>query len=48
MSMRIERSSLDQVKQRFEANKQKLNEQKKKYDLDKRIQELNEEVCLFL
>jgi len=43
MSMRIERSSLDQVKQRFEVNKQKLNEQKKKYDLDKRIQELHEE-----
>lgn len=44
MSMRIERSSLDQVKQRFEVNKQRLNEQKKKYDLDKRIQELQEEV----
>ncbi|ODM96813.1 Zinc finger matrin-type protein 2 [Orchesella cincta] len=43
MSMRIERSSLDQVKQRFEINKQKLNEQKKKYDLDKRLQELQEE-----
>jgi len=43
MSMRIERSTLDQVKQRFEANKQKLSEQKKKYDLDKRIQELQEE-----
>lgn len=47
MSMRIERSSLDQVKQRFEVNKQKLNEQKKKYDLDKRLQELQEEVCFF-
>lgn len=47
MSMRIERSSLDQVKQRFEVNKQKLNEQKKKYDLDKRLQELQEEVWFF-
>jgi U4/U6.U5 tri-snRNP component SNU23 len=43
MSMRIERSTLDQVKQRFELNKQKKNEQKKKYDLDKRLQELQEE-----
>lgn len=47
MSMRIERSSLDQVKQRFEVNKQKLNEQKKKYDLDKRLQELEEEVSCY-
>ena len=44
MSMRIERSTLDQVKQRFELNKQKKSEQKKKYDLDKRLQELQEEV----
>jgi len=43
MSMRIERSTLDQVKQRFELNKQKKTEQKKKYDLEKRLQELQEE-----
>lgn len=44
MSMKIERSTLDQVKQRFEVLKQKKTEQKKKYDLDKRLQELQEEV----
>ncbi|OXA45587.1 zinc finger matrin-type protein 2 [Folsomia candida] len=43
MSMKIERSTLDQVKQRFEVLKQKKTEQKKKYDLDKRLQELQEE-----
>jgi len=43
MSMRIERSTVDQVKQRFETNKLKQAEQKKKYDLDKRLQELQEE-----
>lgn len=46
MSMKIERSTLDQVKNRFELLKQKKNEQKKKYDLDKRVQELQEEVCV--
>jgi U4/U6.U5 tri-snRNP component SNU23 len=43
MSMRIARSSLDDVKNRFVLNKQKRNEQKKKYDLERRIQELEEE-----
>lgn len=42
--MRIERSTLDQVKNRFELNKQKKTEEKKKYDLEKRLQELEEEV----
>ncbi|KAK3924336.1 Zinc finger matrin-type protein 2 [Frankliniella fusca] len=36
MSMRIERSSLDQVKKRFELNKRKLEEKKKDYDLEQR------------
>ena len=31
MSMRVERSTLDQVKQRFEFNKKKKEEEKKKY-----------------
>lgn len=44
MSMKTERSTLDQVKQRFELLKQKKSEEKKKYDLDKRLQELQEEV----
>lgn len=48
MSMKIERSTLDQVKQRFEMNKQKRTEQQKKYDLEKRIQELQEEVGCIL
>lgn len=43
MSMRIERSSLDQVKKRFELNKRKLEEKKKDYDLEQRVKELREE-----
>ncbi|XP_064481461.1 zinc finger matrin-type protein 2-like [Ornithodoros turicata] len=43
MSMRVERSSLDQVKKRFEANKKKLEEKKKDYDFEQRMQELREE-----
>jgi U4/U6.U5 tri-snRNP component SNU23 len=44
MSMRIERSSLDQVKKRFELNKKKLEEKRKDYDLEQRVKELREEV----
>lgn len=43
MSMRIERSSLDQVKKRFEENKQKLEEKAKDYDFEQRMRELKEE-----
>lgn len=43
MSMRIERSSLDQVKQRFQVNKKKMEEKKKEYDMSARMQELAEE-----
>ncbi|XP_046555838.1 zinc finger matrin-type protein 2-like [Haliotis rubra] len=43
MSMRIERSSLDQVKQRFEMNKKKKEEKKKEYDFEERMKELKEE-----
>ncbi|XP_075234375.1 zinc finger matrin-type protein 2 [Lycorma delicatula] len=43
MSMRIERSSLDQVKRRFEVNKKKLEDKKKDYDLELRMKELKEE-----
>ncbi|KAK3739598.1 hypothetical protein QZH41_011213 [Actinostola sp. cb2023] len=45
MSMRVERSSLDQVKKRFETNKRKREEEKQKsdYDLDERIAILKEE-----
>lgn len=48
MSMKIERSSLDQVKKRFESNKKKMEEKKKDYDLEQRLRELKEEVTLYL
>lgn len=44
--MRVERSSLDQVKKRFEINKKKMEEKKKTYDLESRVKELKEEVRL--
>uniref|UniRef100_A0A3Q2PR73 Zinc finger matrin-type protein 2 n=1 Tax=Fundulus heteroclitus TaxID=8078 RepID=A0A3Q2PR73_FUNHE len=43
MSMRVERSSLDQVKKRFEVNKKKLEEKQKEYDFEERMKELREE-----
>ncbi|CAE1297344.1 SNU23 [Acanthosepion pharaonis] len=43
MSMRIERSSLDQVKKRFEMNKRKQEDKKKEYDFEERMKELREE-----
>merc|ERR1711920_837464 len=43
MSMKVERSSLDQVKDRFAKNKLKLEEKKKEYDFDERMKELKEE-----
>ena len=45
MSMKVERSTLDQVKRRFELNKRKKEEKKKDYDFESRMQELREEVC---
>ena len=48
MSMKVERSSLDQVKRRFEVNKRKREEEKQKkdkeYDLEERMAVLREEV----
>ena len=44
MSMKVERSTLDQVKQRFELLKRKKEEEKKEYDVNQRLQELQEEV----
>lgn len=43
MSMKIERSSLDQVKARFALNKRKLEEKKREYELDTRLKEAAEE-----
>lgn len=48
MSMKIERSSLDQVRQRFEMNKKKKEEKKKEYDIEERLKEIKEEVNAFL
>jgi len=43
MSMKVERSSLDSVKKRFEMNKKKMEEKKKDYDLQARLSEIAEE-----
>lgn len=48
MSMKIERSSLDQVRQRFEANKKKREEKKKEYDIEERLKEIKEEVSVLV
>ena len=44
MSMKVERSSVEQVKQRFELLKRKKEEKNKDFDLSERIQEVKEEV----
>ena len=46
MSMRVERSNVDQVRKRIELNKAKQNEVEKEYNFDERMKELKEEVCL--
>jgi len=43
MSMKVERSSLDQVKKRFEMNKKKKEEKKRQYDFDERMKEMKQE-----
>lgn len=43
MSMKVERSSLDQVKERFKVNKKKTEEKKKDYELESRVKEAKEE-----
>lgn len=42
--MRVESSTVDQVRKRFEMNKKKLEEKKKDYDIEQRMRELKEEV----
>jgi U4/U6.U5 tri-snRNP component SNU23 len=44
MSMKIERSTVDQVKERFQSVKRKKEEEKKNYDFEQRVNELQEEV----
>ena len=41
--MKVERSSLDQVKARFAQNKRKMEEKQKNYDLEERVAEVKEE-----
>jgi len=43
MSMKVERSTVDQVKARFAQNKKKLEEKQKNYDLEERVAEVKEE-----
>jgi len=43
MSMKIERSTLDQVKKRFESKKKEMEKKKKDYDIEERMKELKEE-----
>ena len=42
MSMKVERSSLDQVRERFQANKKKMEEKTKDYELEGRMREAKE------
>lgn len=42
MSMKVERSSLDQVKERFNKNKRKQDEKTKEYDLELKLKEVQE------
>ena len=45
MSMRVERSNVDQVRKRIEMNKSKQKQVEKAYDFEERMKELKEEVC---
>ncbi len=44
MSMRVERSSLEQVKARFASNKKKNEDKEKEYNLSQKVKDLKEEV----
>lgn len=44
MSMRVERSNVDQVRKRIEMNKSKQKEVVKEFDFEERMRELKEEV----
>jgi U4/U6.U5 tri-snRNP component SNU23 len=45
MSMRVERSSVDQVRKRIELNKAKQTQVEKEYNFEERMKEIKEEVC---
>ena len=44
MSMKVERSSLDQVKARFATNKKKAEEKEIKYNFQQKVSDMKEEV----
>ena len=44
MSMKVERSSLDQVKARFATNKKKAEEKELKYNFQQKVSDMKEEV----
>lgn len=46
MSMRVERSNVDQVRKRIEMNKTKQTQVEKEYNFEERLKELKEEVCV--
>ncbi len=48
MSMRVKKSTLEDVKERFQLKKAEKEEKKKEYDYQERIRELQEEVLLYL
>ncbi|OUC46333.1 hypothetical protein D917_07797 [Trichinella nativa] len=43
MSMRIKKSTLEDVRARFSAKKQEAEERKKSYDIEERLREIQEE-----
>jgi U4/U6.U5 tri-snRNP component SNU23 len=47
MSMKVERSTVDQVKERFDVLKKKKEEKKKEYDIEQKMKEMGEEVNFF-
>ncbi|CAG2100255.1 unnamed protein product [Medioppia subpectinata] len=44
MNMKVNRSTLEDVRKRFAMNKRKLEEQRKEFDIEDRVRELKEEV----
>lgn len=42
MNMQVERSTVDQVKERFQVNKRKLEGKQKEFELDKRLRDAKE------
>jgi len=45
--MKVERSTVDQVKSRFDHLKKKKEEKKKEYDIEQKLKEMSEEVVTY-